>query len=166
MPDRRDPALFHEEFYGLQRPARKWRALEPFGVVLELLGHVSSERREGAARHAAVLRLPGEEIMKRKSVARVGGEKARKVKNHERQNHLHERNFVHRDPAVRKMRGRIDMGAILPNHFVKSGAKTVLLDRKGCFGLGVDGGTHPCLSEARPDRRVRAKGMGEIDENL
>src|SRR6202040_2391945 len=30
MPNRRDPALFDEEFYGLQRPARKWRALEPF----------------------------------------------------------------------------------------------------------------------------------------
>src|ERR1700731_2902650 len=28
MPNRGNPALFDEEFYGLQRPARKWRAHE------------------------------------------------------------------------------------------------------------------------------------------
>src|ERR1700730_12773972 len=85
MPNRRDPALFDEKFYNLQRPALKWRAHELFGVLLELLGHVGSERREGAARHAAVLRLPGAEILQWKSVARVGGEVGRRVENHERQ---------------------------------------------------------------------------------
>jgi hypothetical protein len=33
-------------------------------------------------------------------------------------------------------------------------------------GIGVDGGAHPRLPEAGPDRRVRAKSMGEIDERF
>ena len=33
-------------------------------------------------------------------------------------------------------------------------------------GIGVDGGAHPRLPEAGPDRRVRAKCMGEVDESF
>src|ERR1700736_2896792 len=95
------------------------------GVRLNFSGSFSnsldmSVLSEAAARHAAGLLLPGAEILERKSLARVGGEIGRRVENHERQNHLLERDFVHRNPVLRKMRGRIDMGAILTGHFVIS----------------------------------------------
>jgi hypothetical protein len=70
VPNRRDPALFDEELDGLQRLARKWRAHEFFGVLLKIPGHVGSERREGAARHAAFCSSPARRSLseKRKSL--------------------------------------------------------------------------------------------------
>jgi hypothetical protein len=67
MPNRRDPALFDEELDGLQRPAGKRHALEFFRVLLEVLGHAGSERREGAGRPAAVLQV-------RRSLAKKRGD--------------------------------------------------------------------------------------------
>ncbi len=56
------------------------------------------------------------------------------------------------------------MGAVLPDHLVISGAEFILGDRVGLAGLGIGGRREFGLAEAGPDRRLRAEGVGEIDE--
>lgn len=90
----------------------------------------------------------------------------RRIEDNERKNHLLERNAVHGDAVLRKMRGRIDVGSVLADHLVVRAAKSVLRDGIGLARLRIDGWRHLCLTEARPDRRIGAEAVGQIDELL
>ena len=70
----------------------------------------------------------------------VLGEERRVVEYDQRQDHLFERNLVHGDAGFGKMRRRIDMGAVLPDHLVISGAKLVLGDGIGLAGFRIGRG--------------------------
>ena len=94
----------------------------------------------------------GFEIVNRKRVVRILGEIGRVIEHDEPQNHLLERNLVHGDSVLGKMRRRIDMGAVLADHFVISGAESVLADSVGFVSFGIGRSRELGLAEAGPDR--------------
>jgi hypothetical protein len=114
----------------------------------------------------AVLLLPGAQVVDGECVVRVFREIGRVVEHDQRQQHLLQRNAVHCDAVLGEMRGRIDMGPVLPDHLVVGRAEAVLGDGVGLAGLRIDGRRHLGLPEARPHRRVRPEAVGEIDEGL
>src|SRR4029079_10007466 len=65
-----------------------------------------------------------------------------------------------------EMRGRIHMGAVLSDHFVKCAAKSLLGDGVRLPRLRIEGRRHLRLTEARPYRRVGTETVGQIDELL
>src|SRR4029077_17667979 len=74
--------------------------------------------------------------------------------------------LVHGDAGFRKMRWRVDMGTVLPDHLVKRSAEAVLGDGVGLMRLRIAGGREFGLAKTRPDRRLRAETVGEIDEGF
>ena len=154
---RGDAALFVEELDGLEGPGRERRALEAFRICVPVLVHVSAQRDETAARNFAMLLFPRHQVGDREGVVRVFGEIRRVVEHDQRQDHLLERDLVHGDAVLGKMRRRIDMRAVLPDHIVIGGAEAVVLDGVGPLGLGVVGRRERGLPEARPDRRRRSR---------
>ena len=97
-------------------------------------------------------------------MVRIRREIRRVVEHDQRQDHLLERDLVHRDPLLVEMRRRIDVGAVLPDHLVDRGAETVVLDRVGLLRFRIGGGRHLGLAEARPHRRRGVEAVREIDE--
>src|SRR5262245_18205873 len=90
----------------------------------------------------------------------------RVVEYDQRHDHLLQRDLVHGDAGLGKMRRWIDMGAVLADHLIVSRVEAVLGNRVRSLGRRVDGWRHLRLTEAGPDRRVRAEAVGEIDKLL
>ena len=142
-----------------------WR-LKRSGFAVPILVHVGAQCREGALGHAAVSALPRFEVGDREGVVRILAEIRRVVEHDERQDHLLERNLIHGDAVLGEMRRRIDMGAVLPDHLIISGAEAVLGDGVGLMRLRIGGGREFGLAETRPDRRFRPKAVGKVDEGF
>ena len=142
-----------------------WR-LKRSGFAVPILVHVGTQCREGALGHAAVSALPPFEVGDREGVVRILAEIRRVVEHDERQDHLLERNLIHGDALRREMRRRIDMGPVLPDHLVISGAEAILGDGVRLVRLRIGGGREFGLAKTRPDRRFRPKTVGEIDEGF
>ena len=113
-----------------------------------------------------MLLFPRLQIGDRESVVGVFGEKRRVVEHDQRQDHLLERDLVHGDAVLGKMRRRIDMGAVLPDHVVIGGVEAVFFDGVGPLGLRIVGRREFGLPEARPHRRRRPEAVRQIDELL
>ena len=90
----------------------------------------------------------------------------RVVEYDQRQDHLLQRDLVHGDAGLGKMRRRVDMGSVLADHLIVGRVEAVLGNRIRSLGRRVDGWRHLRLAEAGPDRRVRAEAVGEIDKLL
>ena len=101
-----------------------------------------------------------------KSVVRVFGQIRGVVEHDKRQDHLLERDLVHRDPLLIEMCRRIDVRAVLPNHLVVGGPKAVLGDRIRLGGFRIGCRSHFCLTKARPYRRIRSEALRKVDELL
>ena len=104
------------------------------------------------------------EISDGKCVVRILREIWRIVEHDERQDHLFERDLVHRDPFLVEMRRRIDMRAVLADDLIERGAKAVVFDGVWPLRLWIGCGRHLCLAKSRPHRRLRAEAVREIDE--
>ena len=64
------------------------------------------------------------------------------------------------------MRRRIDMGAVLADHFIIGGPKAIFRDRVGFVRLGIGGGREFGLAESGPDWRIGAESVGQVDHLL
>src|SRR5215468_4876163 len=90
----------------------------------------------------------------------------RVVEYDQRQDHLLQRDLIHGDTGLGKMRRRIDMGSVLADHLIVGRVEAVLGNRVWNLGRRVDSRRHLRLAEAGPDRRVGAEAVGEIDKLL
>src|SRR5271156_1066945 len=102
-----------------------------------------------------MLPFPGLEGVDRKSGVWVLREGGRVVEHDQRQDHLLERNLVHGDAVFGKVRGRIDMRAVLPDHLVEGRAEAVFRDGVRLVRLRIGCWRELRLAETGPYRRVR-----------
>ena len=86
--------------------------------------------------------------LQRESVAGILGKIRRRIEHDQRQDHLLEWDLIHRDSVLRKMRGRVDVGAVLADEFVERAAEALLRNRVRLFGFRIAGGRELCLPEA------------------
>ena len=94
------------------------------------------------------------------------GEVWRVVEHDQRKDHLLECNPIHGDAVLGKMRGRIDVGAVLADHFVEGRAEAILGNHVRLVGFRTQRRRHLGLAEARPYGRVYVPAMRQIDEGL
>jgi len=113
-----------------------------------------------------LLAFPSFDVVERKGVVGILGEVRGVVEHHQRQDHVFEWNFVHRDAVLGEMRRRIDVRAVLPDHLVVGGAEAVFGDRVRLMRLRIGGRGEFRLAETGPHRRIGTETMREIDERL
>ena len=85
-------------------------------------------------------------------MVRVFAQIRRIVEHDQAQDHLLERNLIHGDAVFGEMRWRINMGAVLADHFVVGGAESVFRDGVGFVSFGIGCSRELGLTEAGPDR--------------
>ena len=108
--------------------------------------------------------LPALDIGDAECVVGILAEHRSDVENHERQDHLFERNLIDGFAARIEMRRRIDMRAVLPDHRVEERTEAISLDGIWPAGCGISGGCEFRLTKSLPDRSRWAEGVSQIDE--
>src|SRR5262249_365040 len=121
---------------------------------------------ERSLRHSTVPLLPRAQVVEREGMVGILRKIQRVVEYDQRQDHLLQRDLIHGDTGLGKMRRRVDMGSVLADHLIVGRVEAVLGNRVWNLGRRGDGRRHLRLAEAGPDRRFRTEAVGEIDKFL